>query len=364
MGPMEGSMRPEASAPPVSRGSGTDAGAGGSSRANDVRLTIETGALGPVEMCARVVTPAAPAADAPLLFCVPGMSYGKEYWDLALDGYSFARAMAAAGAVVVAVDNVGTGASDRPADGEAVTLAAMAEANAALADAVLGRLAAGDLVADLGPLDPGRPIGVGHSLGGCLVLLQQAAHSTFAGVAVLGFSNQPLAGIYEDHEREAELTDAERFAWATEHLPPKLWGRRWDELEPYFELPRENFSDLFYAPGTPPEVIAADTASATSVPRTAAIETTIPRASAAAAAAIDVPVLLVYGATDLSPDPVGEPATYPAAPDVELLRLESSAHCHNVGPDRELLWAGLLGWVGGSATVSGSAGDGAGRAGR
>jgi len=322
----------------------------------DVRLAVETAALGPVEMTARIVTPPAPAPDAPLLFCVPGMSYGKEYWDLPLEGYSFARAAAAAGHVVVAVDNVGTGASDRPADGEAVTLAAMADANAALADAVLSRLAAGDLVADLGPVDTRSKIGVGHSLGGCLLLLQQAAHRTFDRIAVLGFSNQPLAGIYEDHEREAELTDAERFAWATEHLPPKLWGRPWEDLEPYFELPRENFGELFYAPGTPAEVVAADTALATCVPRTAAIETTIPRVSAAAAAAIDVPVLLAYGATDLSPDPAAEPATYPAAPDVALLGLENSAHCHNVSADRELLWGRLLGWAGDAAASDGADG--------
>jgi alpha-beta hydrolase superfamily lysophospholipase len=321
----------------------------------DVRLEVETAALGRVVMSARIVAPASPAPGAPLLFCVPGMSYGKEYWDLPLDGYSFARAAAAAGHVVVAVDNVGTAASGRPADAGAVTLAAMGGVNAALADEVLARLAAGDLVPGLGPLAVGRPIGIGHSLGGCLVLLQQAAARTFAGIAILGFSNQPLAGIYEDHEREAELTDAERFAWATEHLPPKLWGRPWDELEPYFELPRENFGALFYAPGTPAEVVAADTELATCVPRAAAIETTIPRVSAAAAAAIDVPVLLAYGATDLSPDPAAEPATYPAAPDVQLLLLENSAHCHNVSADRELLWERLLGWA-----ADGAASDGAG----
>jgi alpha-beta hydrolase superfamily lysophospholipase len=314
-------------------------------KASDVRLALDLPDLGPVEMTARVVAPDEPEPGAPLLFCVPGMSYGKEYWDLPLDGYSFARVAAAAGHVVVVVDNVGTGASGRPAEADAVTLAAMAGANAALAEEVLARLAAGDLVPELGPLEPGRPIGIGHSLGGCLVLLQQAASATFAAIAIFGFSNQPLAGIYEDHEREAELTDAERFAWATEHLPPKLWGRPWEELQPYFELPRENFGELFYAPGTPAAVIAADTALATTVPRTAAIETTIPRVSAAAAAAIDVPVLLAYGATDLSPDPDAEPGTYPAAPAVELLRLEGSAHCHNVSTDRELLGGRLLDWA-------------------
>ncbi|HEY2478641.1 MAG TPA: alpha/beta hydrolase [Solirubrobacterales bacterium] len=313
---------------------------------SDQRVAVDLDDLGRLKLTVRVVAPDQPTPGAPVLFCVPGMSYGKEYWDLPLEGYSFARTAAESGHIVIAVDNVGTGASCRPEDSDAVTLAAMAGANAALAEELVARLGRGELLAKLGPLDLGRPVGIGHSLGGCLVLLQQANFGSFAGIAVLGFSNQPLEGIYEDHEREAELTDAERFAWATEHLPPKLWGRPWAELEPYFELPRENFGDLFYAPGTPAEVIAADTELATCVPRTAAIETTIPRVSARAAAAIDVPVLLGYGATDLSPDPASEPAGYPAAPDVQLVRLENSAHCHNASADREVLWKRLLDWAG------------------
>lgn len=315
--------------------------------ATDVRIEVDSPALGPVEMCARVVAPTEPDPDAPVLFCVPGMSYGKEYWDLPIEDHSFARAASTAGHIVVAVDNVGTGESGRPADAEAVTLAAMAGANAALAEAVTASLSTGDLVEGLPPLASPRLVGIGHSLGGCLVLLQQAAARSFAAIAVLGFSNQPLEGIYEDHPREAELTDAERLAWATEHLPPKLWGRQWEELEPFFELPRGNFHGLFYAPGTSAQVIAADTATATAVPRTAAIETTIPRVSAAAAEAIDVPVLLAYGATDLSPDPLAEVATYPAAPDITLLRLANSAHCHNLSPDRHLLRRRILAWADG-----------------
>jgi acetyl esterase/lipase len=100
---------------------------------SDVRVTVDPAELGEVEMIVRVVAPAAPAEGAPIFFCVPGMSYGKEYFDLPIDGYSFARAAAEAGCVVVAVDNVGTGDSERPADAEAVTLAAMAAANAAVA---------------------------------------------------------------------------------------------------------------------------------------------------------------------------------------------------------------------------------------
>lgn len=89
------------------------ASARGSIFARDLRIAVDPPDLGRVELTVRVVTTGAPDPGLPVLFCVPGMSYGKEYWDLPLDGYSFARAAAAAGHVVVAADNLGTGASTR-----------------------------------------------------------------------------------------------------------------------------------------------------------------------------------------------------------------------------------------------------------
>ncbi len=313
----------------------------------DVRLTIETEELGAIEMAARVLAPASPSEHPVVLFCVPGMSYGKEYYDLPVAGYSFAEAAVAAGQVVIAVDNVGTGASGRPADGDAVTLEAMAAANGVFSETVLARLADGSLLDELAPCPAGPVVGVGHSMGGCLVLMQQAQHVSFSAIAVLGFCNLPLVGIYEDHPREAELSDDERFAWATEHLPPKLWGASWDDLAPYFALPRENFHGLFYTPDIPAEVVSTDTALATTVPRCAAIGTTIPRASASAAAAITVPTLIAYGDPDLSPDPAAEVATYPCAPEVTLVHVDDSAHCHNLAPGRERFWHRLLYWTAG-----------------
>jgi alpha-beta hydrolase superfamily lysophospholipase len=313
----------------------------------DVCLTIETEELGVIDMAARVIAPASPREHPVVLFCVPGMSYRKEYYDLPVAGYSFAESAVAAGQLVIAVDNVGTGASGRPADGDAVTLEAMAAANAVLLDAVVARLAEGSLLDGLAPCPAGPIVGVGHSMGGCLVLMQQADHLSFAAIAVLGFSNLPLVGIYEDHPREEELSDAERFAWATEHLPPKLWGSSWEDLPPYFTLPRENFHGLFYTLDVPAEVISIDAALATTIPRSAAIGTTIPRASASAAATIAVPTLIAYGDPDLSPDPAAEVATYPRAPEVTLLRVADSAHCHNLAPGRERFWRRLLHWTAG-----------------
>jgi len=313
-------------------------------RTASLRLAVQAPGGEPAEIAALTIAPERPAGDAVLLFCVPGMTYTKEYWDFDRD-HSFARAAAAAGHVVVAVDNLGTGESGRPVDGEALTMAALAAANAEALAAVQALALTGDLVPGQPPLAPARTVGVGHSMGGGLVLLQQARQRGFDALAVLGFSNQPLAGIYDPHEREDELSDGERLAWARQHVPPKIWASEWEAMAAYFELPRPGFRELFYLPDTAAELIAADEARATVVPKTAAIETTVPGVTAAAAAALEVPVFLAYGAVDLSPDPLAEVATYPAAPEIALLRLASSAHCHNLSPDRRLLWRRLLAWA-------------------
>jgi pimeloyl-ACP methyl ester carboxylesterase len=309
------------------------------------RLIDDTGASG--YLAARVLVPERPTPTTAILVCVPGAGYTREYFDFGIEGYSFAAAATAAGHVVVALDNLGTGESFRPADGDSVTLAAMARANAHVTRRLVREAQEGILAPGLPPLERPSVVGIGHSLGACLVLLQQAAEHSFDGIAVLGFSNRPLAGIYEPHEREHELTAAERRDWAIEHIPPKIWGVTWDAMPPYFDIPRAGFHGLFYCEDTPAALIEADTALATVTPRVAAIEVITPHVSAAAAAAVTAPVFLAFGAVDLSPDPLGEVATYPAAPDITLIRLERSAHCHNFAPDRQRLWRRLIAWADG-----------------
>ncbi len=313
---------------------------------SELRIAVTGPESGAVEIAARIVTPPQPSGL--VMFCVPGMSYGRQYFDLPFPGYSFAAAAAAAGHVVVIVDNLGTGDSTAPVDGDAVTLQAMAAANGAVAERVVAGLRAGTLLSGRLGLEVTSVVGIGHSLGGCLLLLQQARFASFDAICVQGFSNQPLAGVYEDHARESDLTEAERLAWATEHLPPKLWGSQWDELDSYFKLPRENFTGLFYAQDVPAELIAADRDAATLVPRVAAIQTTIPYVSAAAARSVTVPTFLAFGEVDLSTDPLAEAVTYPLAPEVSVLRLGGSAHCHNFASTREHLWQRILAWAPGA----------------
>jgi hypothetical protein len=307
----------------------------------------------PVSLAADVVfAPDRLSDGTAVLFCVPGASYSRRYYDYP-DGfggrgrsYSFAEHAARAGHVVLVVDTLGSGESSQPAEHEQVTLGAIAAVHAAVASDVRAAVEAGSLAPGLGPIEARAPfVGIGHSFGGCVTTLQQAGHASFDGIAVLGFPYAGIAGIYEARENEASLTDAQRFEWAVEHIPPKAWGIPWAEVDPYFLPPRDPLLDLFYGRTVPTEIVHADAAHATRCPRTALIEICIPRISAAAAAAVRVPVFLAFGAIDTSPDPHAEVQGYKSADDVTLLRLPDSAHCHNLSPDRGILFRALTQWA-------------------
>jgi pimeloyl-ACP methyl ester carboxylesterase len=305
------------------------------------------------QLAASVIAPPAQAlAPRPIVFvCVPGMTYRRGYWDMQVDddGYSFAEHVTARGHVVVALDNLGVGDSPPPADDEEVDLAALGRAVAEASATITGRVAGGTLAPGLDALPAPRMIGVGHSMGGGVAMAAQALAAPWTAVAGLGYTTQALEGIYEPAPNEAELTFEERRTWARAHIPQKLWGRAWDDLDPFFTLDRAGFHGLFYGPEVPASVIAADTAAATTSPRQAALDVITPLLGARFAREVRAPVLLAYGDTDLSPDPRGEVAIYAACPDITLVLLEATAHCHNVAGSRAVLWDRLCGWAEGLA---------------
>ena len=71
----------------------------------------------------------------------------------------------------------------------------------------------------------------------------------------------------------------------------------------------------------------------------------IPGVVAEHAAQIDVPVLIGYGAVDVSPEPRAEARLYRNSPDITTLVLAGSAHCHNMASSRQQLWQRLLTWA-------------------
>ena len=267
-----------------------------------------------------------------VLVCLPGGTYSREYWDLNVAGhrgYSFADVATERGYAVVTIDPLGTGESSKP-----VRDFAFADIAATLASAVRA------LPAVTGEQLP--PVAVAHSLGGYLAITQQALYSSYAGLAVLGCTNQHVATLNLDPAFIARAATPEGRAALTEEILSAL-------PQPYFEGPREHMSSWFHLADVPADVVEADSVTTKSVvPRVFGIAM-IPGVVAEHAAQIDVPVFIGYGAVDVSPEPRAEARLYRNSPDITTVVLAGSAHCHNMASSRHQLWRRLLTWA---ATVT------------
>jgi len=276
-----------------------------------------------------------PADERPVLVCLPGGTYTRAYWDLEVpghEGYSFARAAAGRGFTVVTLDGLGTGESSRPA--REVDLAVQAEGAAA----VVAQLP--DLLGRNAPV-----VAVGHSMGGYLALTQQAAHHSYAGLAILGTTNLPVVQLDLPPEVVAAAATPEGRVAVIDQIASAI-------PEPYILGDRAPMRSWFHLEDVPTAVIEADDASTlTVVPRRCAAESSTPGVTLAAAEAVRVPVFVAYGEVDVSPDPHTDAACYRSSSDVTLYLLAGSAHCHNMARTRQRLWDRLLDWCA-SAIVS------------
>jgi pimeloyl-ACP methyl ester carboxylesterase len=279
----------------------------------------------PCSIAAWVFEPAAPARA--VMFAVPGGTYTKDYWHLEVpgrSGYSFAERMVAAGFAVVAVDNLGTGASTRPPSGDDAGLEPMAEANASVAARLRSRF-------------PGAPmIGVGHSMGAALAVMQQARSRSFDCLAVLGYGYQPLAGLSEDLPYDQLIAaSAGRFS--------RLFGPCPDG---YYRIDRSVLRPQFHFDDVPDDVVSADDIHATVLPRAALHAVSATPVWRPLASAVEVPVFQGWGERDNTPDPHRDGAYFGSCTDYTLFVLPRSGHCHNLATTRATLWDRLIAWAG------------------
>src|SRR5262245_10794966 len=201
------------------------------------------------EIAVDVIVPAdaADAARRPVLCCLPGGSLSRRYYDLEVDGdrsYSFAEFMARRGFASLALDHLGTGESSRLADGAVLDPDDIARANQSALEQALARLRAGG--SGLPALAARRTIGVGHSMGSCLCVVQQARFAPHAALVLFSFTTQGLPQF---------LTDAEkRFAGDPEGARASLAAlvqARFGTPTP--GAPRGEGSDGAFGVGTAPE---------------------------------------------------------------------------------------------------------------
>jgi pimeloyl-ACP methyl ester carboxylesterase len=310
--------------------------AAGSPYALDIGFEVSLSALSyPATISSTAFLPANRTGK--IVIAVPGGTYSRAYWHQdpsALAGYSFCEHLCRAGVTVVAVDNLGTGDSTRPADSDLVTPELMGDAIAQVATQVRARALSGALDERLGPMSSPELIGVGHSLGGLITVLQQSKWHSYDRVAVLGYTAVPS---------ENSAPYADRLNAALEMLAlqsPDTFRNG------YLEVPRSSLKAFFYGDFVDRDVISADARTATVMPRIAGAAAMVYGSAADAAARIDVPVFLAFGEQDLSPDPRQEAAAYHSSDDITVFVLPGSAHCHNLAPTRFVLWNRLLNWIG------------------
>ena len=262
------------------------------------------------------------AAEPALLFCIPGGGVHGGYFDLPAP-FGFARAMTEAGHVVVAVDPPGTGESASPNDGFAFTADRVAtllhRALMELRGQVLGGIPMRDLT----------PVGVGHSAGAMLAIVQQAAFHDFQAMMLFCFG---LGGLPE------QLDDAHRSALAGP-VPiraqlPQLARSRFGAA--YMDLPHGS-SDSPAA-----HALRAVRAPVATV---IALHSMTPGSVAAEAAQIDVPVFVAVGRNDMTGPPHLLAAAYRACPDLTLFVSSTSGHHIFTSRDSTRLFARLHAWL-------------------
>jgi len=293
-----------------------------------------------IEIAAWLFLPDSPAsrkARPTLITLLHGGSYDKRYHDIQIPGrpgYSCARHLAALGHFVLLPDVLGVSESTRLPVQSKADRHICALANHAAVTQCMKRLGNGTMLSDFPPMHDLVSIGGGHSIGGMLTVTQQAAHRTYAGIMIIGFT---AVGV----RREYGSGNNGKQAVPGENAP-----------RDYILADRERLRGLFHWPDVPADVIAADDALCVEVPAAIGRIGVTPGVIAEDAANIEVPVYICQSELDNSPDPHAEPACYCMSRDITLHILDNAAHCQNFASSRQVMWDRMHHWARGVANTA------------
>lgn len=299
---------------------------------------------GALQIAVDLFVPPAGVAARALLWCLPGGNMNRHYYDLLPDdgdtSFSFARTMAAQGFVVASVDYLGLGDSSKPNDGWLCTPDTLTAINCKVYDALIAKLRDGSAHPQLGALPDIASIGVGHSMGSMMTILQQAAHAPHAAVVLLGFSTRglpeylppQLKGITDPLDARPLLIDVAK----------KMYG---GQPFPVIHSARAGNSELFGSKKAEPKGVAALKAATDCMLPVPATLSMVPGNVAPEAATISVPVFLGVGARDMVGLVHQVPTAFTASADITLLVLAEAGHSHFLFASRAQLFERLGHWT-------------------
>lgn len=273
---------------------------------------------------------------------LPGGGMSRRYFDLAVendDTFSFAKQMVARGFVVILIDHLGIGESSRPADGYAVTAEVVAKANAHATEQIVAKLRAGSLSPTLPALQNLSTIGVGHSMGAMMTLLQQAEYRQHAAIALLGFSTRGLPEYVSPKVRELAADPAAiRAELAT--LAKAMF------VQPYPVIKPTGREGGIFAGKTadPRGTVALKQVTDVLLPMGAFLSM-VPGNVLPEARQVASPVFLGVGEFDMVGPTHEVPASFPASRDVTLHVIPETGHSHFLFPSRIGLFDRLAAWA-------------------
>lgn len=280
-----------------------------------------------------------PAAT--VVVATPGASLSRRYWDIELpDGeYSQARHFARRGVVFIALDYLGGGDSSQPANGEQLTLPDVA---AAAHHALVGlRRGLEQGSWHPRPLTPSRWVGLGHSFGAAITIVQQSEYADFDAIAVLGYSSIESAAVPQVPANWADLSVVDRRAFVEEGL-----ARYGINFPVYHQIPREGPWAAMYPDDASDQLKAYDDeVLATTLPRTVGVDVMTPGFTLPYASRITAPVFLAFGDQDTCRQPHLQVTAYPASRDVTLTTYQDMKHLHNFSDGRLQLWDRTVQWM-------------------
>lgn len=264
--------------------------------------------------------------------CQPGGNMNRHYFDLRPpDGdnlsYSFAAQMVARGDAVLALDHLGIGDSDRPADGWQLTPERLAAATASVIEQVAPQLPAVPLV------------GLGHSMGAMMTVLTQDRGQAFAAIAVLGFATRGLPPFLPP-----ALKDLNGVIPDGEALRPHA-KRMFGEPFPIIHRRGRGNRELFGSAQAEPDGIAALKRATDCLLPIPALRSMMPGNVAAEAQRLAVPVFIGVGDQDMVGPADDIPQAFAAAPSTHLEVLPDTGHSHFLFASRLQLFDALDDWV-------------------
>ncbi len=294
---------------------------------------------GPLLVGVTATFPTDSARARAVLVCLAGGNMNRKYFDLLPEdgdeSFSFARTMAQRGFVVVALDHLGLGDSSKPKDGYALTPDLLTRANATATAEVLKRLRDG---ADgVPPLPALRSIGVGHSMGAMMTVLQQASAHQHVAIAVLGFATRGLPEYMPpDVKKLSQQEQRARLVEFTRRTFP----------EPYPRIRSSgNGAQIYGSASADPKGIAALKAATDCLLPVTAFMSMLPDNVAPEARQIEVPVFVGVGERDMTGDPAAIPAAFPKSSKVTLYVQPDAGHSHFLFPTRSDLFQHFGAWA-------------------